>query len=135
MDLYLKDDCNWCPPLAHQGEMLACLVVTNEQTGIRILWKVPPLGASNSVAIEFLNRRSRSMSEMELCSLVNFLYVVIRRVPKGRESPSDIGIDTPIAEFGYGAPPSSPEEWPLLPLRDLLERVVSSLGYHSMPSS
>jgi hypothetical protein len=84
------------------------------------------MAASDAVAA-LLEARRQTLGGSDLLSEVNFLYVVVRRPPEQHEASTEIGVDTPIAEFGFGAPPISPDEWPLVELRFLLNAAIAAL--------
>jgi hypothetical protein len=133
MDMCHSASGGWAPPWAYDEVPHAALIVENRPRDVAVTWK--PAGAptiSDAVA-DFLEARQETLGERELSSEVNFLYVAVRRPPRPREDTSEIGVDTPIAEFGYGAPPTSPEEWPLVELRSLLRASLAALRHRGSP--
>jgi len=121
----------WTPPWAYAGEPHAALTATSNGGRPIISW-----GSANSSQItdavaQFLQSCYEGLEETDLSSHVNFLYVVARREPQPGDDCRDLQADTPVAEFGFGAPPASPEEWPLVELRTLLAATVADLRRRS----
>jgi hypothetical protein len=117
----------WRPPWAYPGRPYSALIVKSRTGGVSISWNPPGPEPPDRHVGEFLAARLRSLNESDLSSEANFLYVVLRCAPGPGERSDLIGGETSIAEFGFGAPPSSPEDWPLLTLRTLLQASVSFL--------
>ena len=123
----------WTPHWAYEGVPHAVLVVENRPTNVGLRWNPAGTPPVFDLVAEFLKARQRMLGESELASDVNFLYVVVRRPPQPREIASEIGRDTAIAEFGFGCPPTSPEEWPLVELRSLLKASIAALCSRDSP--
>jgi len=121
-----KDDV-WTPPRAYSGEPYAVFTVQSGAIGFTTTWRRVDTPAARGLVADLLETRSRSLGTGELSSEANYAYVVLRRAPQSNDQGSEIGTNTPIAEFGYGGPPTSPEEWPLVELRVLLEAAVGVL--------
>jgi hypothetical protein len=117
----------WKPRWGYSDRPYAALIVRNGVDGVAISWD--PWGDERAGRFvgDFLAARLRTSPERYLSFETNFLYVVLRRAPEPDDPIDVIGDDTPIAEFGFGAPPASPEEWPLMTLRSLLQTAASSL--------
>jgi hypothetical protein len=95
--------------------------------GAEISWNPGVDERVSQVVGEFLAARFESMREMDLSSEANFFYVVLHRAPKPGERSVIIGRESPIIEFGFGGPPHSPEDWPMVTLASLLQTAVDSL--------
>lgn len=117
------------PPWAYAEEPHAALLVESRPSGVAISLKPARANAVSDALADFLEARQEVLGESELSSEVNFMYVVVRRPPRAGEETSEIGADTPIAEFGYGSPPISPDEWPLVELSSLLSVSVARLRH------
>ena len=83
--------------------------------------------AAAAAAAEFLASRQRHLEEDELASEADFLYLVMRRASQPGDDSDRLDDDSVIAEFGYGSPPASPEDRPLIELRTLLDQSIESL--------
>jgi hypothetical protein len=121
------DEHSWKVPRGYTGQPWAVLIARSEVDGVTISWD--PRGDERSAPFvrKFLAAQLRGSPESDLAFEVNFLYVVLRRAPEPDEPSATIGRDTPIAEFGCGAPPASPEDWPLISLGTLLRMAAESL--------
>jgi len=115
------------PPWAYDGEPYAALIVQSSAREPTLSWDPPGRAPVDAAIAEFLESRRRNLDEGELSSGANFLYVVLRRAPLSDDHSHELGADTPIAEFGYGAPPVSPEAWPMVELKALLDGSVAAL--------
>ena len=67
------------------------------------------------------------MPEVDLSSDANFLYVLLSRAPQSGDTVG-VGDGSPVAEFGFGSPPSSPEDWPCIEVRQLLRLAIEELS-------
>jgi len=117
----------WRPPHAFRDVPHAILTVTSADAD-GLAWWVPSSSAElREFAGVFLQDRLSRLGEADLSSEANFLHVVFGRAPAPGDSRVQVGPDTPIVEFGFGGPPVSPEEWPLVELRALLMSAVQEL--------
>jgi hypothetical protein len=121
------NECGWEPPWAYSGQPHAALIVRNGVDGVAISWDPRGDERAGRFIGDFLATCLRNSPESDLSDETNFLYVVLRRAPEPGDPSDVIGHDTPIAEFGFGSPPASPEAWPLVTLRTLLQTTVDSL--------
>ena len=118
---------DWRPPYGYPDIPHAILRVTSAEGDGWLSWIPSGSAELDAFAGDFLNGRLADLSESDLLSEANFLYVVFRRAPSPEDTRMQVGRDTPIAEFGYGGPPRSPEEWPVVELRTLLESAIRKL--------
>lgn len=118
----------WHPPWTYHGQPHAALVVMSWPDGIVATWHSGGDPACAEATRAFLAARLAGLPEMELTSEANFLYVVLGRPPRRTDKTDVVSATGAIAEFGYGSPPASPEEWPVLGVRDL---VCSGLDFLS----
>ena len=127
MTSYLSDIDGWLPPCAHGGERHALFMAANKTDALVTAWLTGHATVSPGPLATFLRRRLEELSGSDLGSEANFLYVVFRRQPLNFEAVTEIDLDSAVAEFGYGSPPSSPVEWPLVPIHQLLRTAVEVL--------
>lgn len=118
---------SWSPPWHYAGEPRALLVSESRPEGIRCNLSPPDSWSAAPHLAAFLDARLRTLADAELLSEANYLYLVLRRLPSPDDEPDEIGEHTPIAEFGYGGPPTSSEDWPLVELNTLLESALRFL--------
>lgn len=123
----------WSPPIGYGGEPHATLVVRNTGDGPDVSWGARDDTRAREFVAKFLATRIDGLEQRELRSDATFLYVVMRRPPAAGDEAGELGPDTPIAEFGYGAPPASPDDWPSVPLEDLLQAAVGALRRDRSP--
>jgi len=116
--------------MAYDDEPYALLVVKSSVDGLTVSW-TPPGCAATGVVARFLETSRIELDESDLSSDVTFLYVVMSHAPQSEDDRGDIGTGTPIAEFGFGAPPASPEDWPSVQLKTLLQASVDELHRRS----
>ena len=122
-----RGESGWKPRWAYHREPYVVLIARSGVDGVTVCWDPGGNQSPKQFVAEFLDARVRSLPEREFESEVNYLYVVLRRGPEFGDINNVIGPRTPIAEFGYGAPPSSPEDWPLMSLREVLRSTTSLL--------
>lgn len=117
----------WKPPWRYDEEPHAALVVRSSPGRPVVSWAPPGRTQEREFVARFLETRGERLDESELSSDATFLYVVVRRAPRANDDRDTIGPDTPVAEFGYGGPPASPDEWPLVKLETLIQASVFEL--------
>jgi hypothetical protein len=117
----------WRPRWAYAGEPFGALIARNARDGLALSW-ISAEGDLPTVFIgEFLAARLQGLPLSETEAEANYFYVLLRRAPKPGDEGGTIGRETAIAEFGYGCPPSSPEDWPTRLISDLLKSAIDSL--------
>jgi hypothetical protein len=122
----------WMPRRGYAGEIHATFIAKSEPVGITISWETnAPVEPMVGFVSGYLDVQLQRRPEADLADEVNYLYVVLRRAPEPNEQSNEIGAGTPIAAFGFGSPPSSPEEWPLVELRSLLRSAIRELRGHA----
>jgi hypothetical protein len=117
----------WTPPWQYNEEPHAVLIVRSSHDGPSVSWRPSSREGAREFVAQFLEARREGLDESELASDATFLYVVVRRAPKADDDRSMVATDTPVAEFGYGAPPASPDDWPLIELETLIRASISEL--------
>ena len=121
-----RDIDEWIPRWAYTGPRYAAFVARTRMGDVEVSWHDAYDTSTAHYIAEFLTSELRDLTECDLLSGANYLYIVIRRPPLATDA-HVIGDRTPIAEFGFGAPPSSPEEWVVVELRALLESTIAVL--------
>jgi hypothetical protein len=118
---------SWKLPRAFKGRPYSILVVRTCRVGVEVNWHYGNDKISSEYAADFLEDKADSLSSSELSSEVNFLYLVFRRQPDPTDNVGVVSAQSPVAEFGYGGPPVSPEAWPEVSLETLLKKAVDAL--------
>ena len=116
----------WRPPWAYRGRLYAVFIARTGGDGLVTSLEPPGDDTVVSATSRFLAARLGVLPESERSAEASFLYVLFRRAPEPGDAPDEIGRETAIAEFGYGGPPLSPEEWPLLEVPILLQQAIDS---------
>lgn len=116
----------WRPRWATACEPHVAVVYTTEgKAGVTALQSHGE-NTSQFVA-RFLERKLACSSEADLGSDVSFVYVLLNREPTQFDS-LEVEPGGVLIEYGFGVFPVAPEEWPEVPLRDLLNEALSWLG-------
>lgn len=135
MDSSQNDLHLWRPRWVHRGEPYAAFVIATGPQGLWTKWWGHSHDLQVSLLRHFFAVRLQKLPQIELDSEANFLCAAFRRAGREGETVEEIGTDTAIAEFGYGCPPASPEGWPLVDVRTLLQAAIRMLSEEPAESS
>jgi hypothetical protein len=127
MDSSQNDLALWRPRWVH-GDPYAAFVIATGPQGLWTKWWGHADEVQAALLRHFFALRLQRLPQIELDSEANFLCAAFRRAGRMDETIEEIATDTAIAEFGYGSPPASPEGWPLVDVRTLLEAAVEALS-------
>ncbi len=120
----------WRPRYVYEGRPLAGVLAWQEPGGAEIATCSDAAGRGLLAARAFLIARLHELSTTSESEFpVNFLYVLVRRESTASDEIGVIAPGSPVAEFGYGGPPSSPEDWPVVPLRALMTATINALAF------
>jgi hypothetical protein len=122
---------SWQAPRRYSGPAYSEFVLTNRVAGAHSSWTGDRGESSRAAVADFLIQRARSMPQVDLSSDANFLYVLLSRARQCADTVVDVGDGSPVAEFGFGSPPASPEDWPCIPVGQLLRLAIEELSWSS----
>jgi hypothetical protein len=112
----------WRPRWATPSEPHIALVYTTE--GKAEVTALQSYGENTCQFVaRFLEQRLACGSEADLESDVSFVYVLLNREPAQFDS-LEVEPGGVLIEYGFGVFPAAPEEWPEVPLRDLLNETL-----------
>ncbi len=120
---------SWVPPW-RQPDRTGAFVIATLVATVSTLLELPP-GTDRSLARTWLKGwllawRSQA-SQADRSQLATFLYIVLRSAPKEGDL-YGVAKDRPVAEFGFGTDPCSPDTWVERAVEELILDAIADLS-------